>query len=87
MCKILPITSTPCSLGGSHATFREEQVEARMPRLDGASGGRAVLRMRLSDLAVKMKALTVSLPTASGSEIDRNHFDSGNTIFYMGQSF
>jgi len=63
------MTSTPCSRGGSHATLREEHVEARMPRLDGGSGGLAVRSNRLSDLAVRMKALTMSLLVLSGSEI------------------
>lgn len=68
----LPITSTPCSLGGSQAILRAEQLVAMKPRLDGGSGGRAVLRIRLSDFAVRMNALTNSLPVASGSVMTNN---------------
>jgi len=61
------MTSTPCSRGGSQATLMAEHVDATTPRLDGGSGGRAVRTITLSDLAVRMKALTASRPTASGS--------------------
>ena len=63
-----PIISTPCSLGGSQASLIAEQVVDRAPRFDGASGGRAVLTIRFSDFAVRMKALMVSCPTESASE-------------------
>ena len=61
--------STPCSLGGSQASLIAEQVVARAPRFDGASGGLAVFRIKLSDLAVRIKALIVSCPTDSSSEL------------------
>ena len=59
----LHITSMPCSMGWYHASLMALHVVASTPRFDGGSGGFAVLMTRLSDLAVSMKALTVSCPT------------------------
>ena len=56
----LPMISTPCSTGGSHTSLRALQVEAAIDRLLGGSGGRAVLRVRVSDWAVRMNLLVVS---------------------------
>lgn len=69
----LPIISTPCSLGGSQASLMAEQVVAKAPRLDGASGGLAVFTIKLSDLAVRIKALIVSRPTDSASGSKEQH--------------
>lgn len=52
--------STPCSTGGSQTRCRALQVEAAMDRLLGGSGGRAVLRVRVSDWAVSMNLFVVS---------------------------
>lgn len=52
--------STPCSTGGSQTRRRALHVEAAMDRLLGGSGGRAVLRVRVSDWAVSMNLLVVS---------------------------
>lgn len=71
--KNLPMISTPCSTGGSQTRRRALQVEAAMDRLLGGSGGRAVLRVRVSDWAVNMNLFVVSF---SSPETDVDFFVS-----------
>lgn len=54
------MTSTPCSLGWSHANCIPEHEVAITPKLLGGSGGRAVFIVSGSALEAMIKAFIVA---------------------------